>query len=395
MRSVVVVGGGIGGLTAAIALRQIGCDVLVLERSRAFGEVGAGLQLGPHASRVLRGLGLGPALREIGVQPSSVRFLRWQDDTELCTWPLAEEMESTYGAPYYTIYRPDLVEVLAAQLPADAVRLGAEVATVHAPPDGPPSVRLADGTTVTADLVVGADGTHSVVRAATVGVVPARFSGVSAYRALVPREALTRPDDGIVRNWLGPGRHLVAYPVGQGSGYVNLVCIVPDPYWSEESWTAPGRVEDLRAHFAGWSPLLQELLDAITGPVFRWALYDRQPMKTWSTARTTLLGDAAHPMLPFMAQGAAQAIGDAAALAARLREAPDGSPTAAIAAYERARRPHTARIQLMSWDNNSSFHLPDGPEQRRRDEALAKDDGLRLDRLDWLYGNDAERLATC
>ena len=392
MRRVVVVGGGIGGLTAAIALRQVGCDVLVLERSKAFGEVGAGLQLGPHATRVLRGLGLGPTLHEIGVQPSSVRFLRWQDDTPLCTWPLAEEMESTYGAPYYTIYRPDLVGILAAQLPADAVRLGAEVTEVHTPPDGPPSVRLADGTTETADLVVGADGTHSTVRAATVGAVPARFSGVSAYRALVPRDALTRPDDGIVRNWLGPGQHLVAYPVGRGSGYVNLVCIVPDPDWSEESWTAPGRVEDLRAHFKGWSPLLLELLDAISGPVFRWALYDREPLSSWSGARTTLLGDAAHPMLPFMAQGAAQAIGDAAALAARLREEPDCSPTPAIAAYERARLPHTARIQLMSWDNNSSFHLPDGPEQQRRDEALAKDDGLRLDRLGWLYGNDAERV---
>jgi salicylate hydroxylase len=392
MRRVVVVGGGIGGLTTAIALRQVGCDVLVVERSKAFGDVGAGLQLGPHATRVLRGLGLGPALHEIGVQPDSVQFLRWRDDTQLCIWPLAEQMESHFGAPYYTIYRPDLVEILAAQLPAEAIRLGTEVAGVHAPPEGPAEVRLTDGTTVTADLVVGADGTHSTVRAATVGAVPARFSGVSAYRALVPREALPRPEDGIVRTWLGPGQHLVAYPVGRGARYVNLVCIVPDPDWSEESWTAPGRVEDLRAHFEGWSPRLRELLDAITGPVFRWALYDREPLPGWSTARTTLLGDAGHPMLPFMAQGAAQAIGDAAALAARLREAPDGAPSAALAAYERARLPHTARIQLMSWDNNSTFHLPDGPDQQRRDEAFALDGGLRLDRLGWMYGNEAERL---
>ena len=393
MRRVVVVGGGIGGLTAAIALRQVGCEVLVIERSQQFGEVGAGLQLGPHATRVLRRLGLGPALHEIGVQPSFVRFLRWRDDTELCTWPLADQMESQFGAPYYTIYRPDLVEILAAQLPEAAIRLGTEVTGVDTPLDGPPSVRLADGTTLTADLVVGADGTHSAVRAATVGAVPARFSGVSAYRALVPREALDRPEADVVRNWLGPGQHLVSYPVGRDAKYVNLVCIVPDPDWSTESWTAPGRVEDLRAHFEGWSPRLRELLDAITGTVFRWALYDREPMSTWSGARTTLLGDAAHPMLPFMAQGAAQAIQDAAALAARLRESPDGSPEAAIAAYEATRRPHTARIQLMSWDNNSSFHLPDGPDQRRRDEAFARDDGLRLDRLGWVYGNDAERLA--
>jgi salicylate hydroxylase len=393
MRRVVVVGGGIGGLTAAIALRQVGCEVLVIERSRQFGEVGAGLQLGPHATRVLRRLGLGPALHEIGVQPSFVRFLRWQDDTELCTWPLAEQMESQFGAPYYTIYRPDLVEILAAQLPEAAIRLGTEVTGVDTPPDGPPSVRLADGREETADLVVGADGTHSTVRAATVGAVPARFSGVSAYRALVPREALDRPEVDVVLNWLGPGQHLVSYPVGRDATYVNLVCIVPDPDWSTESWTAPGRVEDLRAHFEGWSPRLQGLLDAITGPVFRWALYDREPMSTWSGARTTLLGDAGHPMLPFMAQGAAQAIGDAAALAARLREAPDGSPSAALAAYERARLPHTARIQLMSWDNNTTFHLPDGPDQQRRDEAFALEGGLRLDRLGWMYGNEAERLA--
>src|SRR5437660_10015013 len=160
MRRVVVVGGGIGGLTAAIALRQAGCEVLVIERSHQFGEVGAGLQLGPHATRVLRRLGLGPALHEIGVQPGFARFLRWQDDTELCTWPLAEQMESQFGAPYYTIYRPDLVEILAAQLPEAAIRLGTEVIGVDTPPDGPPSVRPAAGPEETADPVVRADGAH-------------------------------------------------------------------------------------------------------------------------------------------------------------------------------------------------------------------------------------------
>ena len=375
---VLVTGGGIGGLTATVALRRAGAAVHVVERAKAFGEVGAGVQLGPNATSVLRHLGLGDRLDEVGFAPPSLSMLRWEDDKRLGEWPLAEMMERDYGAPYYTVYRPDLIDVLASALPDDTLRLDSTVTDVD---PSEPAITLADGTVLHADLVVGADGTHSAVREATVGDAPARFSGMSAYRALIPLEP---GDDLSVRAWLGPGRHLVAYPVGRGPDWLNLVCVVPDPDWHQESWTVPGSAADLRAHFHDWSPQLRALLDRVTDPVFRWALYDREPLGMWSTDTTTLLGDAAHPMLPFMAQGAAQAIGDAGALAASLT---DDVP-ATLRAYEDRRRPHTARIQRMSWDNNVLYHLADGDRQQTRDTELASGQGFHPYRLTWLYGND-------
>ena len=373
---VLVTGGGIGGLTTAVALRQAGADVHVVERAAAFGEVGAGVHLGPNATTVLRRLGLGEKLAEVGFAPEVMRMLRWQDDTRLGEWPLAEQMWQQYGAPYYTVYRPDLVDVLASALPDEVTAFDSLVTDVR-----PSAVTLADGSTLDADLIVGADGTHSTVRGATVGDAPARFSGMCAYRAMVP---LVPEDDLSVRLWLGPGRHVVVYPVGRGPDWMNLVCVVPEPDWHEESWTAPGTAEDLRDHFRGWAPSLTSLLDRVTEPVYRWALYDREPLARWSTATTTLLGDAAHPMLPFLAQGAAQSIEDAAALAATL----DDNVPATLQAYEERRRQHTARIQRMSWDNNVVYHLADGDEQRRRDAGIAAGTGYHPYRLSWLYGND-------
>lgn len=375
---VLVTGGGIGGLTTAVALRQIGVDVRVTERASAFGEVGAGVQLGPNATAVLRRLGLGEALDAVGFAPEVMRILRWQDDTTLGEWPLAAEMLRQYGAPYYTAYRPDLIELLAAALPPDVVRLRSKVTGVD---PGEPAVTLADGTRLAADLVIGADGTHSAVRGATVGDAPARFSGMCAYRALIPVQP---GDDLSVRLWLGPGRHVVIYPMGKGPDWLNAVCVVPEPDWQEESWTAPGTAEDLRQHFHDWSPSLRELLQRVTEPVFRWALYDREPLRAWSTATTTLLGDAAHPMLPYLAQGAAQSIEDAAALAASI----DEDVAATLHAYEARRREHTARIQRLAWDNNVVYHLADGDRQRTRDADIAAGRGYHPYGMSWLYGNN-------
>jgi salicylate hydroxylase len=374
-----------------LALRAAGCGVVVLERAERFGEIGAGLQLGPNATRVLRGLGLDGALKDVGVHPSTAEFLGWRDGAVLGRQPLAERMEQRFGAPYYTLYRPDLVEVLAAELPVGVVRFGAAVTEVRVEPGQRPSVRLADGSAESADVVVGADGTHSAVRSSTVGDVPARFSGMCAYRALVPRDAADADADAVVRVWLGPGCHLVAYPVGRRARYLNLVCVVPDPDWSTESWTAPGSADELRAHFQGWSPGLRRLLDSVSEPVFRWALYDREPLAGWSTASTTLMGDACHPMLPFLAQGAAQAIEDAAALAVQLRD-PECDTRTALHRYERARLPHTARIQRLSWENNTVYHLPDGPAQEQRDAAYGDTGSGPLESMAWMYGNDATQL---
>jgi salicylate hydroxylase len=393
MPDVVVVGGGIGGLTAAASLTQAGLHVQVLEQARQFGEVGAGVQLGPNATRVLRRLGLGDALRKAGFRPDAVRLMRWADSRPLSEQPLAAAAEREFGSPYYTLYRPDLIDLLAAHLPPNVVRQGIAVTGVYTNTDGRVAVKLADGSAESADVVIGADGTHSTIRSATVGDVAARFSGMAAYRALIPHSRVRSSESALVRNWLGPHQHLVAYPIGRDARYINVVCVVPEPSWTTEAWNIPGSVTDLRKHFAGWSAELTTLLDAVDEPVFKWALYDREPLARWSTATTTLLGDACHPMLPFLAQGAAQAIEDAAALARCLSETPADIP-AALARYQAARRPHTAKIQRMSWDNNTFYHLPDGPEQATRDTALqhaAAESGLA--NLRWIYGNDPDALA--
>ncbi|HZZ49734.1 MAG TPA: FAD-dependent monooxygenase [Pseudonocardia sp.] len=385
---IVVVGGGVGGLTAARSLLRAGFDVLVLEQAPSFGAVGAGLQLGPNATRILTRLGLADELAEVGISPAAVRMLRWHDDAVLSNMRLAQDARARFGAPYYVVYRADLIELLSRGLPEGTVRFGAEVVDVTT--GDKPEVRLADGTVESADVVVGADGTHSKVRAATIGDVPARFARMIAYRSLIPWAEVPGDPEQVVRTWLGPGRHVTTYPVGRGCRYLSVSAVLPEPVRSAESWTASGGIGELRAQLAGWNSTVRELTEAITGTVYRWALYEREPLLHWSTSCTTLVGDACHPMLPFMAQGAAQAVEDAAALAACLRRTP-GEVGAALARYEVARQPHTTRIQQLSWSNNTAYHLQDGPEQKLRDEGL-RASRTTTEALHWLYGNDPERL---
>lgn len=374
---VIIVGGGIGGLTAAIALRQTGWSVQVIERAEQFGEVGAGVQLGPNATRVLKRLGLGEKLDEIAVAPEAVRFLRWADDAVLTECQLL----GRFGAPYYTLYRPDLIEILAAAQPSEDMMLGTEVTDVSATPGGA-AVSTADGTRLEAELVLGCDGIHSTVRSRAIGDVPARFSGMCAYRAVVPSDGVEQ----MVRNWLGPRRHLVAYPVGRGGRYLNLVCVDTAPDWRTESWTAPGDPDELRNAFKGWTPEVTSLLDRVAGPMYRWGLYDREPLPTWLASAIALLGDACHPMLPFMAQGAAQAIEDAGVLAQCLAGGADLGD--ALRRYEQLRLPRASRIQRLSYDNNVVYHLADGPEQRARDHAMIRGEAFGANALSWLFEDD-------
>jgi salicylate hydroxylase len=374
---VIIVGGGIGGLTAAIALRQTGWSVRVIERAEQFGEVGAGVQLGPNATRVLKRLGLGEKLYEIAVAPEALRFLRWADDAVLTECQLL----GRFGAPYYTLYRPDLIEILAAAQPSEDMMLGTEVTDVSATPGGA-AVSTADGTRLEAELVLGCDGIHSTVRSRAIGDVPARFSGMCAYRAMVPSDGVER----MVRNWLGPRRHLVAYPVGRGGRYLNLVCVDTASDWRTESWTAPGDPDELRNAFKGWTPEVTSLLDRVAGPIYRWGLYDREPLPTWLASAVALLGDACHPMLPFMAQGAAQAIEDAGVLAQCLAGGADLGD--ALRRYEQLRLPRASRIQRLSYDNNVVYHLADGPEQCARDHAMIRGEAFGADALSWLFDDD-------
>jgi salicylate hydroxylase len=385
--TVAVVGAGIGGLTAALALSAAGCDVRVYEQAGAVAEVGAGIQLAPNCTRVLRELGLLPAVEAVAVRPERFEFRRWDDGRLLSATPLGDAVQDAYGAPYLHAHRGDLMRILAAAFPAERVEVGRRCVGVVQRGAGGAEVRFADGSGAAADVVVGADGIHSTVRAALFGPREARFTGHVAYRGLVPAErvaGLGLERRCVVR--MGPGAHLVHYFVG-GGRLLNVVCVLEQRSWTRESWTDPGDPAELRAAFAGWHPDVRAVVEALDEPL-KWALFDRPPLAGWGEGAVTLLGDACHPMLPYAAQGAAQAVEDAAALAACLAGRGPAEVPAALLRYAELRRPRTARVQAMSRDNGVRFHLPDGPEQRARDTAMAASFGLSPE-IDWLYGHPA------
>ncbi len=388
---VVIVGAGIGGLTAAALLGRAGHDVVVVERARALGEVGAGIQISPNASRVFAELEAAEELRAIGTAPRRVVLRRWEDDRELMTLDLAERLERRHGHPYVNVYRPDLIALLAqlaGSTPGVTMRLGEPVVDVSAEE---PAIELASGARIGGDVVIGADGIHSKVQSMLFDAPPARFSCWVAYRALVPTERLgDMPVE--VTNRLGPDAHLVSYFVGEHRQFVNLVAVVHEPDWAIESWTEPGDLETLRQHFDGWSPGVHELFDRIEPPIFRWALRDRAPLDSWvaPTGRVALLGDACHPMVPFAAQGACQAIEDAAILT-RCFDVDSVSVPGALATYDATRRPRASELQARSFDNATTYHLPDGAEQRERDAffgLLSSPAPNEPDPFDPIYAHD-------
>jgi salicylate hydroxylase len=381
-----IVGAGIGGLSTAAFLVRAGHEVTVFEQASALGEIGAGIQLSPNATRLLARLGVGPALDAVAVRPEAIEQRRWADGTVLSRVELGDVVERAFGAPYLHVHRADLVEVLGTAVPAACVRTARRVTGVD--PDG--TVVLADATQERFDAVIGADGIHSVVRRALVGDGPATFSGHVAYRALVPGDAVRALGwPALATAWLGPGAHVVHYYLRAGALH-NIVAIHEDPTWTTESWTTPGDPEVLRAAFAGWAPAVRDLL-ALVERTHRWALHDRAPLPVWSRGHVTLLGDACHPMLPYVAQGGAQAVEDAAALAAALDGvAPDAVP-GALVRYESTRRERTTAVQTSARANATTFHLPDGEAQERRDAAMARaaDPDPRASRVAWLYAHDA------
>ncbi|MGH3589294.1 MAG: FAD-dependent monooxygenase, partial [Pseudonocardia sp.] len=364
-----------------------GLDVTIHEQATALTEVGAGLVVSPNAVRLLRRLGQFDRFRERAV-PLQVgwEFRRWADGRRLFSQQLGAECERRYGEQTYVTHRADLLDVVRAAVPEPAMRLGHKfVGLRQRGRDGEVELSFADGSTETADVVVGADGVHTTVGRFVAQAGAPRFSGMCAYRCLVPAprapEFARRP---VQTLWLGPDHHLVHYPISGGE-LINIVAFGPARDWTTESWTAQGRIEDLRAEFDGWADELTALLAAAdrTG---RWALLDRDPLPRWTRGPVALLGDAAHPMFPFFAQGSAQAIEDAAVLAGCLRAEPD--PAAALKRYEDIRRPRTLRLQQLSRGRAETNHLPDGPDQRARDASFAHEDALGHN--GWIYGHDAE-----
>ncbi|MFI6504773.1 FAD-dependent monooxygenase [Nonomuraea typhae] len=336
---VAIIGAGIGGLSAAAALLRKGVEVKVYEQAPELREVGVGLHLGSNGSRILRRWGLGKQLDEVAVMPAATEVRDWKEGRVLTRFPMGEMWAKRFGDPFYTIHRQDLHQLLAAQVPSELVRLNSKLVSYT---DQGKSVEMefADGTTAEADVLIGADGVHSVVRQVVAPPQKPTFSGHSVFRGQVPSSAL--PTDSLLI-WGGPNCTMHVYPV-RGGESLTFVAVVLDMTWELESWSAPGDPRDLAAAFADWNPEVKSVISAAVTDVRRWALYDREPLERWSAGRITLLGDAAHPMLPHLGQGANQAMEDGVALAHCLAAAP-GEVAEALRRYESIRLPHTAVVQ--------------------------------------------------
>jgi salicylate hydroxylase len=326
-KSIAVVGGGIGGVSAALNLLRAGFDVHVYEQSRALREVGAGINVTPNATRVIYGLGLGDKLAGLGVMPIAVHQQRWDDGRTLLRTPLGTEIERYFGFPQYQSHRADVLNMLVGALPPDRMHLGHRLTGFSERADKI-EAQFENGVRATADALIGADGIHSMVQRQLFGATPPRFTGCAAFRGLVPAEKLKHLDlEVVLQVTMGPGKHFVRYFVAS-MRYVNFVALIDQDTWAKESWTDRGDVNEARAAFAGWHKDVSGVLDAVE-ETFIWGLFDRAPLARWSVGRVTLLGDACHPMLPFVAQCAAQAMED-------VRRHPRGAgalPGAALAAY--------------------------------------------------------------
>jgi salicylate hydroxylase len=338
--SVVIVGGGIGGLFAASALIAQGLRVSVYEQAHALGEVGAGVYVTPNAVRQLERVGLGPPVERWGarVGPGS-SYLR-HDGTPIA--PVQVTDAAGWNA-CFGMHRADYVDFLAASLPTGIVHTDHRAVGFEQNGDLA-RIRFANGASAEADVVVGADGIHSELRPHVFPPSKPVFHGTISYRGLVPRERL--PDWPMDRwqMWAGPSKHFLVFPVRHAT-MVNYVGFVPADEEMKESWSAPGDPDALRREFAGWDPRIGEVLRQVD-QTFRWALYDREPLPTWTRGRLTLLGDAAHPMLPHLGQGANQGIEDGMALATILAQADAATVPASLLAYERLRRERVAEVQF-------------------------------------------------
>ena len=387
--SIAIVGAGIGGLTAALSLHRAGFDVHVYEQASTVSEVGAGIQVSPNASRVLHGLGLADDLAAMGVRPLAWHQRRWQDGRTLVRAPLGRRGRRGVRLPAV----PDAPRRPARRAPAPRSRRSAYTSATGWSGWSTTATgsrrSSSSGDAVSADVLVGADGIHSVVRESLFGPQDARFTGCVAYRGLIPSERLADLELEVTSQvWMGPGRHFVHYYV-QAERLVNFVAVVEQDSWTRESWTDRGDVAVALAEYDGWHPQVRTILGSVD-ETFVWALFDRAPLERWSAGRVTLLGDACHPMLPFMAQGAAQAVEDGATLTACLLRADGTDIPEALRLYEELRLPRASKIQGLSAANKIRFHLPDGPEQEERDAQMSSGStDWSLKAVAWIYGHDA------
>jgi salicylate hydroxylase len=387
---ILIAGAGIGGLCCALALIRRGFQVTVLEQAPKLGEVGAGFQVSANGTRCLADLGLGDDLMRMATEATGKQVRLWSTGQTWKLFDLGADSVQKYGFPYYLLYRADLhalMERHVRQLQPEAIRLGARAVGLTQDAESV-EVELEDGGRVRGDILIGADGVHSQIRRAMFGTSDAEFTGCVAWRGLVRRDKLpAHLQQNIGTNWIGPGAHVIHYPL-RGGEIVNFVGIVERSDWQVESWTERGSVDECLRDFAHWHEDVQRLIQGIEQP-YKWALLSRQPMNTWTVGRATLLGDACHPTLPFLAQGAVMALEDGIVLARCLAAHDD--LTAGLARYEALRLKRTSRIVTGSAANAARFHNPllaDPVEASRYVDREWNEDRVR-ERYEWLFSYDA------
>jgi salicylate hydroxylase/6-hydroxynicotinate 3-monooxygenase len=348
--NVAIVGAGMGGLAAAAALGRVGIAVTVYEQAKEFTRLGAGIQIGCNAMHVLRGLGLEQRLRAETFYPRSWNNRDWRSGEVLFDMVFGRPAEEKYGAPYLLAHRGDLHAALASAVPAEIVRLDHRLVGIEQAAGGGVTLRFDNGVSVRADMAIGADGVNSVVKAALFGDDQPTFRDRIAYRTVFPARLLDGLDIGDCTKWWGEDRHIVMYPVKADRSEVYFVTSQPEPGFTIESWSSEGDVNVVREAFSGFHPTVRRMLDACPS-VHRRPLVDHEPLERWSDGNVALLGDACHPMTPYMAQGAAMAIEDAAILSRCLSGIDRAGVAGALRRYEATRKERTANMQLTSRQN--------------------------------------------
>ena len=385
---VVIIGAGIGGLAAALALQRQGMEVEVYERSPELMEIGAGLNLSPNALKALRYLGVENDAIAAGCRADRQIIRSWRTGRMIAQNERGDQAAMRFGAGYLTIHRADLQMILAAALAGEPLNFGATCIEVLTH-DGTAIARFADGRDVEADIIIGADGIHSAVRASLFGADAPQFTGCICWRGLVPAEALAHhPMRSEMMAWWGPHGHVVHYPVRQGK-LVNFVAHYDSDVWLDESWTRECDRTELMKTYEQWHSSLLLLFES-SERYYTWALFDRDPLEQWGRGRATLLGDAAHPMLPYLGQGAGMAIEDGCILAECLAAIP--AEAEALREYERLRMPRTRRAQLGSRHRAKENHLPSAWARLKRDVRFALRNRFGADKTPhqgaWIYEYD-------